>query len=210
MKVEFAESFGDSIKRLIRRETWWYKTYSTLRYDLPHFFKNIYLFRKNLWNHRWWDYRFTLDLMKTSLEIMEKGMHNGLEVHESRDKKIAKMQRVIQILDNIQKDSYIEMAESELGDLVMRDWEFEDIPDKPGFSRLVDNETEAEKKHNRRVFSRARKLEESEWNELWDILKGPDHRKFKKHLKTLSEEERNKDSVYYEWFDGSGLNGWWD
>jgi hypothetical protein len=210
MKVQFADSFGESIRRLIRRETWWYKTYSVLRYELPHFFKNIYIFRKNLWSHRWWDYRFTLDLMKTSLEVMEKGMHNGLEVRESRDKKIAKMQRAIQILTNIQNDSYIEMAESELGDLVMREWEFEDVPDKPGISRLVDNETKEEKRHNSKVFARARKIEESEWDELWVIFKGQDHKKFKKHLKTLTEEERNDNSTYYKWFDGTGLNGWWD
>ena len=126
MDIKFADSFGDSIKTLIRHQTWWYKTYETIRYKIPYFFKNIYKFRHVLWEHRWWDYRFTLTTLRTSLEIMEKGMHAGLEVRESRDKKIAKMQRVIQILKNIEEDNYIQMAETELGEIIHHDWEFEE------------------------------------------------------------------------------------
>ena len=92
MDVKFADSFGDSIKTLIRHQTWWYKTYETIRYKIPVFFKNIYRFRQVLWEHRWWDYRYTITTLRTSLEIMEKGMHNGMEIWESRGKKVAKMQ----------------------------------------------------------------------------------------------------------------------
>lgn len=210
MKVGFADSFGDSLKTLIRHESWWYKTYSTIRYDLPSFFKNIYRFRKVLWNHRWWDYRYTLEALQTSLEIMEAKMHGGMEVFESRDKKIEKMQRAIQILKNINDDKYIDMAESEFGPLHMRDWEFEDIPEKEGFSQLVDNETPAEKKHNRKVFDRARKLENQEWKELWKIFEGQDRREYKKFEKTITEEQKLKTDSYNQWFDGSDLRGWWD
>ena len=43
MDIKFADSFGDSIKTLIRHQTWWYKTYETIRYKIPVFFKNIYI-----------------------------------------------------------------------------------------------------------------------------------------------------------------------
>jgi len=129
MDIKFADSFGDSIKTLIRHQTWWYKTYETVRYKIPVFFKNIYRFRNVLWNHRWWDYRFTLETLQTSLEIMEKGMHDGMEVWESRGKKVAKMQRAIQILKNINEDNYIEMAEAELGEIIHHPWEFEETGD---------------------------------------------------------------------------------
>jgi hypothetical protein len=163
-----------------------------------------------LWNHRWWDYRYTLEALQTSLEIMEAKMHDGIEVRESRDKKIAKMQRAIQILKNINDDRYIEMAEEEFGELYLRDWDFEDVPDKPGYSQLVDNETPFEKRHNRKVFNRARKLEDMEWKELWKIFEGQDIRGYKKFEKTLTDEQKRKTDSYYQWFDGSGLNGWWD
>lgn len=210
MKVEFADSFGDSLKTLIRHESWWYKIYQTIRYDIPSFVKNVYRFRKVLWEHRWYDYRYTLHALQTSLEIMEKKMHDGMEVRESRDKKIAKMQRAIQILKNINDDNYISMAETELGKLVSYDWEFEDVQDKPGYSQLIDKESSAEKKHNSKVFSRARKLEESEWKELWKIFEGQDIRGYKKFQKTLTEEEKKKTDSYYQWFDGSDMRGWWD
>lgn len=207
MEVKFASSFGDSIKTLIRHQTWWYKTYETIRYKIPYFFKNIYKFRQVLWEHRWWDYRFTLTTLRTSLEIMEKGMHNGLEVRETREKKIAKMQRAIQILKNIENDDYISMAESELGEIIHHPWEFEDAIDHPGFYQLVDKDTPEEKEHNRKVFDRADELETQEWNELWEILKG---KNYKEYYETLSEEEKENSNNFNEWFDGTGLQGWWD
>ena len=163
-----------------------------------------------LWNHRWWDYRYTLEALQTSLEIMEKKMHDGIEVRESRDKKIGKMQRAIQIIKNINDDMYIEMAEAELGKLIIYDWEFEDVPDRPGYSKLVDKETSSERKHNRKVFNRARKIEDTEWKELWQIFEGQDIRGYKKISKSLTLEEHKNRDVWNEWFDGSGMKGWWD
>ena len=32
----------------------------------------------------------------------------------------------------------------------------------------------------------------------------------KKFEKTLTEEQKKLKNQYYEWFDGSGLKGWWD
>ena len=216
MDIKFADSFGDSIKTLIRHQTWWYKTYETVRYKIPVFFKNIYRFRNVLWNHRWWDYRFTLETLQTSLEIMERGMHGGLEVFESRGKKIAKMQRAIQILKNINEDNYIEMAEAELGEIIHHPWEFEetgDTTDNPlgekneKLYKLVDYDTDEEREHNRKVYDRTHELEEQEWNELFEILKGQN---YKEYYETLSEEEKKNQNNYDNWFDGSGLRGWWD
>ncbi len=216
MEVKFADSFGDSIKTLIMHESWWYKTYETIRYKIPVFFKNIYRFRKVLWNHRWWDYRYTLEALQTSLEIMESKMHDGMEVFESRGKKIEKMQRAIQILKNIGEDNYIEMAEAELGEIIHHPWEFEetgDTTDTPfgekgeKMYQLIDKESPEEKEHNRKVYDRTHELEEQEWNELWEIFKG---KSYKEYHNSLTEEEKNDPDNYNKWFDGSGMQGWWD
>jgi hypothetical protein len=199
MEVNFSDSFFNSIKALNRRQTWWYKTYEFFRFNLPRFFKNIWIFRKVLWNHRWWDYRYTLEVLRTSLEVMERGMHNGIEVRESRDKKIAKMQRVIQIIKNVEGDLYLEMAEEKLGKKYMTgDWEFEPVEGKEGVSQLKDNLTPAQEKVNKKISDLSRKLESDEWNELWNILKGQDYQKIP------------KDVEFNKWFNGSGLNTWWD
>jgi hypothetical protein len=199
MEIKFADSFGDSLKTMIRHNTWWYKTYELFRYDLPRFFKNIWTFRKALWNHYWFDHHGTLKFLEIGLtNISDTVEKYGHEVDESRLKKVAAMRRAIELIKNYNEDNYIDMAEKELGELMLHDWEFEDVPDKPGFSQLVDNDTDEERVHNRKVFDRARELEKQEWDELFVILKGQDYTKF------------DKDIDWYEQFDGSGIKGWWD
>ena len=188
MEVKFADSFFDSLKVLKRHNTWWYKTYKTITDDIPQFFKNIYLFRKELYRHRWWDYTFTLMMLKRSLEIQAKGMEEkGWEVKESLDKKISKMKRVIEILENRIEVNYIELAERELGRLY--DWDF-----------LEDNLSEEEKAHNIKVYELAEKIEKKDWKELWKTLKGQNYDSY----------NPKKDGDFEKWYDGSGINGWWD
>lgn len=188
MKIEFADSFWKSLKTLRRHDTWWYKTYSTIRYDLPSFFKNIWTFRKALWSYRWWDYNFMLHFMETNLHDMATKMErHGIEVESSRIKKVDKMLRAANIINNIRNSNYIERAENELGKLQnLGEW-LKGIEDTP-----------EQKSHNEKVFDRAHELEEQEWNELWQIFKGQDYSKFKKK------------QSWDDFFDGSGMKGWWD
>jgi hypothetical protein len=199
MEIKFADSFGDSLKTMIRHNTWWYKTYDLFRYDLPRFFKNIWRFRKPLWNHYWFDYNGSLEFMETSYTNMVGNIEkHGNEIDKTRLKKVQAMRRAIEILKNCREDNYLAMAEKELGDLIFNDWEFEDVPDKPGFSQLVDNDTDEERIHNRKIFDRSNEIQEKEWSELFVILKGQDYTKFDKEID------------WDEQFDGSGLRGWWD
>jgi hypothetical protein len=199
MEVNFADSFEDSLKKMISHNTWWYKTYNLFRRDIPNFVKNVWRFRKPLWNHNWWDNHASLEFLQVSLTHMADNIEKyGSEIDGPRLKKVEKMRRASQLIQNYINDSYSEMAESELGELILHDWEFEDVPDKPGFSRLVDKETPEEKEHNTKVFKRAHEIESQEWNELFEILKGQDVNKF------------DKDYDWEKQFDGSGLKYWWD
>jgi hypothetical protein len=199
MEVNFADSFEDSLKKMISHNTWWYKTYNLFRRGIPNFVKNVWRFRKPLWNHNWWDNHASLEFLQVSLTHMADNIEKyGIEIDGPRLKKVEKMRRASQLIQNYINDSYSEMAESELGELILHDWEFEDVPDKPGFSRLVDKETPEEKEHNTKVFKRAYEIESQEWNELFEILKGQDVNKF------------DKDYDWEKQFDGSGLKYWWD
>jgi hypothetical protein len=199
MEVNFADSFEDSLKKMISHNTWWYKTYNLFRRGIPNFVKNVWRFRKPLWNHNWWDNHASLEFLQVSLTHMADNIEKyGIEIDGPRLKKVEKMRRASQLIQNYINDLYSEMAESELGELILHDWEFEDVPDKPGFSRLVDKETPEEKEHNTKVFKRAYEIESQEWNELFEILKGQDVNKF------------DKDYDWNKQFDGSGLKYWWD
>jgi hypothetical protein len=191
MKVETSDTFFESLERLAWYDTKLWKVWEFIRRTIPRFFKNIWRFRKELAHHEWWDYRYTLEMLYRSLVIMESKMHDGMEIRETRDKKVEKMQRAIQLLKHKLDDDYTARIEVELGKLILHDWEFEELEN--GNHRLIDNDTPAERKHNRMIFKEAHKLEDKEWIELWNILKGT------KYSKTWGDA-----------FDGTDMRGWWD
>jgi len=211
MNVGFADSFWKSLKRLNRHQTWWYKTYEVFRYKIPMFFENIWFFRKELWTFRSWDYGFNLMMLRRSLEKTVNTIEfYGMEVDSSRMKKVEKMKRIIELLNNVRSDSYIEMAEKELGDVKHIDWEFEEVPDNPGYMRLVDNKSQKDTEHNRNVYNRADEIEKEEWKEIWKILEGQDIEEYRKIYDSQTEEEKRRRELWDEWFDGSGMKHWWD
>jgi hypothetical protein len=191
MKVEASDTFFESLERLAWYDTKLWKVWEFIKITIPRFFKNIWRFRKELAHHEWWDYRYTLEMLYRSLVIMESKMHDGMEIRETRDKKVEKMQRAIQLLKHKLDDDYTARIEVELGKLILHDWEFEELEN--GNHRLIDNDTPAERKHNRMIFKEAHKLEDKEWIELWNILKGT------KYSKTWGDA-----------FDGTDMRGWWD
>ena len=192
MKVEFKDSFFESLEKLVWYDRNLWKVWSAIRYDIPLFFKNIWRFRKELYNHQWWDYRYTLEMMYRSLSIMVVKLEkDGIEEDMSRGKKVAKIKRALELLKHKLDDDYVDRAEAELGEIQSGPFEFEKMED--GNYQLVDLviETASTRKHNRKVFKRASDIEEMEWKELWDIFKG-------KKFTTMDD------------FDGSDLRGWWD
>jgi hypothetical protein len=194
MKVETSDTFFESLERLAWYDTKLWKVWEFIKITIPRFFKNIWRFRKELAQHEWWDYRYTLEMLYRSLSIMVVKLEkDGIEEDVSRGKKVVKIKRALELLKHKLDDDYTERIEAEYGELILHDWEFEEVPDKPGFSRLVDNDTPAERKHNRMIFKEAHKLEDKEWIELWNILKGT------KYSKTWGDA-----------FDGTDMRGWWD
>jgi hypothetical protein len=171
MDVQFGDSFTKSLKRLMWHESKVYRVYALFRYDIAHFLKNIWRFRKELWSHAWWDYRFTLNMLERSLTIMEKGMsEKGMEVSETREPKVMKMRRALELLKNSREDNFIDRAEQELGELILSEWQFELLEN--GNHKLIEDESEQDKEHNHKVYQRARQIEEKEWKELWKIVNG--------------------------------------
>ena len=178
-------------------DTWWFKTYEALFKGVPRFLKNVWRFRKPLYHHSWW----RQDGMLMFMEICLDDTANNFDVHaypSNRTKTLltAKMRRVVELIRNHQEDNYLEAAEKELGSVFYRELEF--IPsDTEGYYELADNLPPEQSEHNSKVYERSWEIEEEEWNELWDTLRG-------KNLKDVRTEQE-----YDEQFDGSGLKNWW-
>jgi len=207
MKVEFKDTFFESVERLVWYDTKLWKLWEFFRRGIPTFIGNIWRFRKELYNHQWWDYRYTLEMLHRSLSIMVVKLEkDGMEVDSSRMKKVTKIKRAIELLENRLNDNYVEQAEAILGEIIHRDWEFE--PTENGTYRMKDNESKEEREHNGKVFRLAHNIDDKEWRELWNIFKGQSMLDFKKYKKTLTKEEQA--TAYDEWFNGSDMRGWWD
>lgn len=210
MKLKYEDSVLEKIVDFFWYDCKLWKVKDAIKIGIPNFFKNIWRFRRELYNHQWWDYHFTLEMLHRSLVIMvDKLEVDGIEIDSSRLKKVAKIRRVIQILKSQTDGDYIVRAESELGEIKYKSLQYEKIEGLDLY-QLVDNDTPEEKKHVNKVYKRARAIEESEWKELWQIFEGQDTRKFGHLLKQYTPEEQKEKDIWNEWFDGSGIRGWWD
>ena len=134
---------------------------------------------------------------------LEKTVHtlefHGMEIDETRLKRVEKMKRVIELIKSLDESDYIDRAEQQLGKL----------KNLTGWANDVDD-TPEEREHNKKVFDLSSKIEEDEWEELFNILKGQNHQEYVKLMESTSKEEKMKTDLWTKWFDGSGMKHWWD
>ena len=163
------------------------------------FVKNVWYFRKPLYEFRWWDYHFTLTMLKYSLQSMSDGLEkNGIEESIIKGKKIEAIRRAIRLLQIIEQDEHLELAEKELGFEYDAKMEFEPIEGSTSYT-LIDTSPPEQQDINRKIIDRSHEIEKEVWEELWGIIKGnQDYTKFKK----------NQDWI--EQFNGTDMRGWWD
>jgi len=145
-------------------------------------------------------------MLKKSIELsvdnMERFSH---EVTISRDKKVQKMKRVVELINHFVEEDFIEQAEKEIGyEIVIKDWEFEKVGENS--VRLVDNKNEEDQCHNRVVYDKSIEIEKSQWKEICQILQGQDIEDYYDLMKLDTEKSED---IWDKWFDGSGSLGWW-
>jgi hypothetical protein len=122
----------------------------------------------------------------------------GIEVDHSRMKKVTMIRRCVEILTHFKNDDFVDLAETELGELPKSNFEFKKIEDSD-YYELLDLSPDEDQEKTTKIFERAREIEEEYWSELWGILKGnQDYKTF----------DTNID--FYDQFNGTGMRGWWD
>jgi hypothetical protein len=198
MEVKFANSFWKSLDRMVKRERWYWKAWDFIRYDIPKGIKNIIFFWKVIWNFRPWDHTYNLGIFAKSLEPLRDSIKNGYEVDVPRLKKVAKIERAIEILNNITEDKYIDIAEAQLGYEVNNEFIFRD------------DEPEEIKEENRKIYDLSREIEDKEWKELWTIFQGQEHSHYVMLLDRMSQEQKKNEDIWGNWYDGSGMGHWWN
>lgn len=82
-----------------------YRVWHSIRYDVPNFFRNLYLFRKTLWRYRQWDWSGLYQAMYDSLKGMEE--QQRVYGHSVNSHKYAKDIRIcLKLLERLIEDDY--------------------------------------------------------------------------------------------------------
>jgi uncharacterized protein YaaR (DUF327 family) len=151
-----------------------------------------------------------MKILARSLEPLAHTLeHHGMEVEVPRLKKVAKIKRAIEILNRQAEDEYIDLAEKESGYTVNLEYGI--------FGSKNEEEEPTEiKEANRKLFDLATELKEKEWKELWKIFEGQEHSHYVMLLDKVRSENPESSyphddaHIWNEWFDGTGMHGWWD
>lgn len=140
-------------------------------YNVKWYFRNQVSFFKILYSHRPWDYRYTLEITKRSLELQIRSIEKySNEVDEDKNKKIKKFKRAIHIIDISDDIDAINLLVYERTGLKYEDhntpFKYKKLEDG---NFLIENETTDT---FRFILKTHNEIEQELWNELWDIFRG--------------------------------------
>lgn len=159
MKIIATETFLKSLDEL---DSFYNKFISTPWYNFKHGIKNIWNFKKIVWEHRDWDYEYILRMQYFQLERLKNLIDKyGNEVDESRIPKVKDMERCIELIKNIIDDEYY----TRVG-CANQNYKFELNEDDT--LSLISSYTDEE---FREFYEKTIELKEKEIEELYKILK---------------------------------------
>ena len=161
----FKKDFWEDIEIEI---IWYYKKYLKYPYyDLKWYFKNLFHYHKIVSKMRPWDYGYVLDMLSFNLNDLKECLKTGHEIDEYRLPKVAKIERVLELLKNIKEDNYMERC----GYKYNFDFKFEKI-EGTNLSELKTIQKEGtEKQDFKEYHTKAIELENKEAEELFSILR---------------------------------------
>lgn len=174
-------------EKLNNFKNWWkWKVYYPWL-DFKRGVKNLWLYRKIVWDMDDFDYNYILEMKKFQLEKLLKVLENGSEIEETRNPKIEDIKRCIELISNILEDNYVERCGYDHNRVI---FEFSEVKEsnKNGnkLYEIVNTHPNAYSDAEfRDIISKARTLEMEEWDELWETIK-----------------KGNKSKL--------GMMGWWD
>ena len=118
--------------------------------DLKISIRNLFQFFKVVWNYRWWDSGYSMDIFIKAIELQARYTKKyGITYAGDKDPIVAKMERAVKLWkDHI--DNEIEEAETYYG-----------------VDTLDENTTEQQRQ---KVYDLSTKLEQDYWEEFWSIL----------------------------------------
>ena len=188
-----------------------WRTWDSVRYDIPRFLRNAWYYRAELTNTFEWDAMGSLRFTKAHLEkVAEYLEKHGHEVEESRLLKVQKIRRAVELLDLHLEERFTEWAEKEMGETLFDSGIYFEKIEGTDLSEMKNRLTDSEKEHNGKIYKRANEIAKETWQELFDILRGQDTRIYSIMADFHKGDHKRLAELWNDWFDGSGFKHWWD
>lgn len=203
-----------------RVKTWFHVRYSIVEmwyYDTKRYFKNIIRFNKMMKDWYPWDWESQVRLFAYGVEQLANYIDKyGCEVDESRNKKVTAMRELVALLRTDYEDGlgdkYLIHGKE---DVVTHVTEYED--GSVGFEVKDEKSRKIEQEALQRFEKALKEARKKHYNRIFEIIRGQDIEKLvvkkigeKKETEILEEYLKRYHEAYYELFDGTGIEGWWD
>lgn len=168
MKVKATDTFFDSLEKIMDATKFWkLQFWKDKYYELKWIIWSIKNYYKIVPDMRPWDYSCVLLMLKHQIKILSDYIEKyGIEIEKDRLPRVEKMKRFIELANNHLEDNYFDRCR-----FIHKDFVFEPIEGDDNLTEIKLNETEEEEKHNLKAMKGAHKLQEKEWNEMFEILK---------------------------------------
>lgn len=168
------------------------------------FFKYTYAFREELSTFYSWDYSSTLRVFRKCLILLKDSIDKGNEETVSAQKKVRKIEKVIQLIDFALDDELLRIEAERILKVKAPEFKFE-TKQIEGTDRyeLIDTRTPEEQAMSKDILKTTINLQERYWKQLWKIIQGQDMRNWN------IKKEQSPKAGFQDFFDGSDLRSWW-
>ena len=167
MNVVAVDSFFKSLSKMF---SFRHRFFEMPWYDLKHGLRNLWTFRKVVWQQRDWDYYDILRMQQFQLKRLKATLITGNEVDETRLPKIENMTRCIELIQNMFDDEDMENTYMErVGyDIEKVKHDFVPVEGKDYFKFVTDSPYTDDE--TTKFYKDAEKLEKAESKELYEII----------------------------------------
>jgi len=142
---------------------------SDLYYKLKWSIENFFKYFRIVSRMRPWDFNYLLEMFQFQLKLLKEYIEKyGIEIDKTRLQKVERMEKVIELLDNFLKDDYSERCGYNCKAYKIN---FVKLPNKELYEMVRKKQLGFKDYDENKIFKNSYKLEEKEWNELFDILK---------------------------------------
>lgn len=191
-----------------RTRDWWWNT--------KWYFRNLKTFQPILKEWRPYNYEYHVDLFKFGIEQLIKAKEKyGNEYHVDADKRISAMKALIAELDRDYEEEVRERLNYSYKKSKGRVTKYADG------SICFHNDDEEHNKQTNNYFEEVAKERKAHYQKIFDLIIGQDSewlsQEIDRRIAAMPEEEKKSipenelhHKVYYEVWDGSGIEGWYD